>query len=440
MFKRLDLITLVQIALTLGIAALGFMPAFHAHINNEVAYAIARGAGASLKLLIPFIFIPTLRMFHAKAYPYLQKLSKIPIIGKLFHNRISLHKILGLAILTAGISHAGAHFFRYSVAFLSQEALTGILMLTLMLGPIGAMYVMRSYHFFQNKIFRNSTYFSQFVIPHQLGWWGLLLLYAFHTHDLRLMASSLLVFGIFSFDRVWEWVKSYNQSVKNVQKIHEKMIVVEIEKPRDYRYKTGEKAYLAFPPGFAFFNNLHPFTIASSPDENVLRFVISDSGEWSHNLIANLQVGDKVKITPAFPSPLDTTSARDAERLMVSSGAGLAVTIAKLHDKTDQTPISIIHTSRYREEFSLLKFHMNNNPNVKAAEFYETGNNAALPISGDTKNASVYAGRFVPAQNAKLKAFKGRVVFCGNDDLGDKVEETTQGVSGKILFREKFSV
>lgn len=40
----------------------------------------------------------------------------------------------------------------------------------------------------------------------------------------------------------------------------------------------------------------HPFTIASSPDDTALRFVIRDLGDWTHRLINTLSVGDTVVV------------------------------------------------------------------------------------------------------------------------------------------------
>ena len=52
----------------------------------------------------------------------------------------------------------------------------------------------------------------------------------------------------------------------------------------------------------------HPFTIASHPSENVLRFVIKDLGDWTQRVGENLRVNDRVTVEgpygklPLFPS------------------------------------------------------------------------------------------------------------------------------------------
>jgi predicted ferric reductase len=357
---------------------------------------------------------------------------------------MSLHKILGLAIYGMSAIHILAHAIRRSVAFFSQESLTGIGMLTLITLPIGSMYLVRKAGAYLNKIWKKATYYSQFLIPHQLGWWGLISIYGLHTKDQRLLSWGVGILSLFSFDRFWEWSKSANVRVKDLQKIHDKMIVLELEKPRHYRYQAGEKTYLSYPPNSAFLNHLHPFTLASSPDENILRFVMSDLGEWSHHVIQDLKPGDIVRIGPAFPSSLDPGLSKDkeSERLFITSGSGLAVTLAHLHDDKEISPISIIHTSRYREEFALLNQHMKNNKlRINKVRYYDTSQNyqSKLRSMHEPPNASTCAGRFEPQNNPMLKQFKGKVYFCGNDLLGDELEKTVKASKDKVLFREKFN-
>ena len=59
-------------------------------------------------------------------------------------------------------------------------------------------------------------------------------------------------------------------------------------------YRAGQFVFLTVKvPGL---REPHPFTIASSPDEKSLRFVIRDLGDWTHRLIASLAVGDRIEV------------------------------------------------------------------------------------------------------------------------------------------------
>jgi predicted ferric reductase len=434
---------IIQIGLTLFVIIFYFYPAYQQNLalSCDFFYAIARGAGACLKPLLLLIFIPTLRMIHAMAYRYLSKLSKVALIGNLFHNRMSFHKILGIAIIIASVCHIIGHSLRNSVPWSSQEGFTGLVMMMLMVLPIGIMYLIRTGASRVIKVSPKMTYYGQFLIPHQLAWWGLIALFGFHTRDLRLLSWSMSIMILFSFDRIWEWIKSANVTVKSIKIIHEKMIVIEVDKPRNYRFEVGGKAYISFPVLSAFINQLHPFTLASSPKEPLLRFVISAQGKWSNNLIKTLKEGQKVRIGPAFPSSLNNhfSKATNTERLCITSGAGLAVTLAHLHHVEDMTKINIIHCSRFHEEFTLLNECIKDKINVNKTNFYYTGaERKDLPEKSPTCNV-IEKGRFIPTESVLFNQFAGNIFYCGNDVLGKEIETIIQKDLSKKLFKEKYS-
>jgi predicted ferric reductase len=60
------------------------------------------------------------------------------------------------------------------------------------------------------------------------------------------------------------------------------------------KYQLGQFAFLKMKvPGL---REPHPFTIASSPDEKCLRFVIRDLGDWTHRLVSSLAVNDRIVV------------------------------------------------------------------------------------------------------------------------------------------------
>ncbi len=433
----------LQLGFTIAVAAIYFYPVFSFQLfyTHHVAYALARGAGSALKHLLPIIFIPTLRMFHKAYYPFVQKFSNVPLLGKLFHNRYVFHKMLGMAILALAFCHTASHIINHSVLFLAQESMTGMIMLACMTLPIAAMYIIRSLKSLA-PVRQKMSYYAQFLLPHQLGWWGLVTAFAVHTTDLRLLGWSVVMFGLFSVDRLWEWYASRNVSVMKVEKIHDKMIIIETTKPAGFKHKAGEKAYLAYPPGNAVVNDVHPFTIASSPDEPMLRFVISDSGKWSHDLINRIEKEHLIRVSPAFPSLLDSSVKEPhSPRLFITSGSGLAVTLAHLHDKEDKSPISIIHSTRQREELALFNRYIKDKKlDVKAVNYFDTSGtyHSKLRQRNAPLNVTASTGRFVSSNNALLHQFKGRVIFCGNNEAGKDLEKTLANDPHKTLYKEKF--
>jgi predicted ferric reductase len=72
------------------------------------------------------------------------------------------------------------------------------------------------------------------------------------------------------------------------------------------KYQLGQFAFLTVKvPGL---REPHPFTIASSPGEPVIRFVIRDLGDWTHRLIDSLSINDRVVVEGGYgrlsPIPL----------------------------------------------------------------------------------------------------------------------------------------
>jgi predicted ferric reductase len=80
--------------------------------------------------------------------------------------------------------------------------------------------------------------------------------------------------------------------VSNIEHVGN-IISIELEAVGEpMKYKLGQFAFLKVKvPGL---REPHPFTIASSPDEKCLRFVIRDLGDWTHLLVASLAIDDRV--------------------------------------------------------------------------------------------------------------------------------------------------
>ena len=60
------------------------------------------------------------------------------------------------------------------------------------------------------------------------------------------------------------------------------------------KYQSGQFAFLRVK--VPSLREPHPFTIASSPDERCLRFVIRDLGDWTHRLMTSLAINDRVVV------------------------------------------------------------------------------------------------------------------------------------------------
>ena len=122
--------------------------------------------------------------------------------------------------------------------------------------------------------------------------------------------------------------------VSNIEHVGN-VITIELEPVgAPLKYELGQFAFLTVKvPGL---KEPHPFTIASSPEEPVLRFVIRDLGDWTHRLISSLSINDRViveggygRLAPIPHHPVDHI-------VWIAGGAGttpfLGTTIAQQPD------------------------------------------------------------------------------------------------------------
>ena len=73
------------------------------------------------------------------------------------------------------------------------------------------------------------------------------------------------------------------------------ILTIELEPVgKPMKYQLGQFAFLRVK--VPRLREPHPFTIASSPDEKCLRFVIRDLGDWTHRLMTSLAINDRIVV------------------------------------------------------------------------------------------------------------------------------------------------
>lgn len=108
---------------------------------------------------------------------------------------------------------------------------------------------------------------------------------------------------------------------------------------RPLRHRPGQFAFLkADVPGL---REPHPFTIASAPDEPVLRFVVRDLGDWTNRLLTGLAVGDRVVVEGPY-GRLDPEPTHPVDHVVwVAGGVGITPFLAAATSRrpgVDPTP------------------------------------------------------------------------------------------------------
>ncbi len=116
---------------------------------------------------------------------------------------------------------------------------------------------------------------------------------------------------------------------------------------------------LKFTPGqFAFvevqgkgWSEPHPFTIASAPNEDRLRFTMKVLGDWTRKVREELQPGGEVIVRGPY-GRFDATKTDSKKQVWIAGGIGLTPFLSKLRamDQGDDREIHFAYAARNKEE------------------------------------------------------------------------------------------
>lgn len=136
------------------------------------------------------------------------------------------------------------------------------------------------------------------------------------------------------------------------------------EKP--LKFQAGQFAFLEI-EGKGW-NEPHPFTISSQPDDEYLRFTIKVLGDWTRKVRDELEAGKKAKIRGAYGRFLPQKS--DKPQVWIAGGIGITPFLSNLRDfePSDSREVNIFYATRDEQEaiyFKELKLKAEQMPNVK---------------------------------------------------------------------------
>ncbi|MFZ9016850.1 MAG: ferric reductase-like transmembrane domain-containing protein [Ilumatobacteraceae bacterium] len=124
---------------------------------------------------------------------------------------------------------------------------------------------------------------------------------------------------------------------------------------RHLRHRPGQFAFLK--PQVRGMSEPHPFTIASGPDDDLLRFHVRDLGDWSQRLPERVRVGDRVlvegpygRLEPA-PSSLDGHPPKGPV-VWIAGGVGITPFLGALSspERTGDRAPHLFHAVRTRDD------------------------------------------------------------------------------------------
>lgn len=405
-------------------------------------YANARAAGLLLKCIIPLVFLPTLKRLNSHLQRAENDMDIVKYANSAASNRISLHKILGSAMIVLSVTHTIGHLAHNYPdididKMTKQEWLTGAGMLAITNIPILGTYLALS------RPSKGQAFYKRFLLPHQLGGITLLTLFAAHTKDYRLAPVACLSLGAFSLDRLREWVDSVDSRLHKVRKIHSSMAIVEITKPKGFDFRAGDYAMIAYPPYALSKGAGHPFTIAGNPSDENVQFLITAKGEWTQNLIGHLPIGTELRLSHPLASPLNITLSDVTSLMLISSGSGLALTLSFLSyiqaSSHEIQNLAVYHSTREVAEITFIQAFLDEKGiAVEKCQFNLTSKVKALPDKDEIDTKHIMRGRADFSKDAFFKAFEGHVFFCGAPQIGRKLKAVCDDDPRKTLHMENF--
>lgn len=134
---------------------------------------------------------------------------------------------------------------------------------------------------------RNKKY-EIFMHTHKLFYLGIIaLLLHGNTPDtarwpyLFFLGLPLLLFSIELIIRLYRFITQKSQ-ILNVKYLNSGVCLLTLQKPKNFKFRGGQYAQLRIPAISKW--EWHPFTIASSPDDDELYFYINPVGDWTKKI------------------------------------------------------------------------------------------------------------------------------------------------------------
>ena len=208
------------------------------------------------------------------------------------------------------------------------------------------------------------------------------------------------------------------------------VITVELEPVgKPLKYQLGQFAFLTVKvPGL---REPHPFTIASSPDEQCLRFVIRDLGDWTHRLITSLAINDRVVVEGAY-GHLEPIPDHPVDHVVwVAGGVGitpfLGTSISRLPEDGPTPHLFYCVPSR------------GNAPAIEMLEVAEREGRIHLHVHASDEKNRLHPDQVISAiENEKLQ--NTHIVMCGPNSLVKSMKSGLRQHGARHMHVEGFDI
>ena len=195
------------------------------------------------------------------------------------------------------------------------------------------------------------------------------------------------------------------------------------------RYKAGQFVFLKF--GVRGMSEPHPFTIASSPDEPVLRFFIKNLGDWSEALGHRISAGARVKIEGPYGALPVLPERSASEILWIAGGVGITPFLGAACSRLpDDGPIPhLFYCVRTRQDA------------VALAELEQAAQEGRIVLH---VHASAEGQRLRPDDIASVAGpdalVNTHVVMCGPDGLVKSMRAAVRALGARDIHVEGFDI
>ena len=197
----------------------------------------------------------------------------------------------------------------------------------------------------------------------------------------------------------------------------------------ELKYQLGQFAFLKVKvPGL---REPHPFTIASSPDEQCLRFVIRDLGDWTHRLITSLAVGNRVVVEGAYGHLAPIPSHPVDQVVWVAGGVGITPFLG--------TSISRLPNSGPTPHLFYCVPSRQNAPAIEMLEAADREGRIHLHVHASDEKNRLQPNHVISAIGG-LRLQDAHIVMCGPDSLVKSMKSGLRRHGARHMHVEGFDI
>jgi predicted ferric reductase len=195
------------------------------------------------------------------------------------------------------------------------------------------------------------------------------------------------------------------------------------------RHKPGQFAFLKLDT--AGMKEPHPFTIASSPGDTVLRFVIKDLGDWTGRLAESVVRGDSALIEGPYGRLQLTPRKCGVRTVWIAGGVGITPFLgAAVARRADAVPVPhLFYCVRSRTEA----------PGLAALEQAAREGRITLDLRVSSEGTRLDGGALVH-EFGDSGLENSHIVMCGPDSLLRTMKRAANGLGARHIHVEEFDI